>query len=86
MCPEWTSESWCKEDSNVNLKPLIIQMRGTDARRVLARCTPPLASSWQGHPRNLSADRNEAILQCRIVSLRIRRHTAQVIEILPAHP
>ena len=43
MCPEWTSESWCKEDSNVNLKPLIIQMRGTDARRVLARCTPLLA-------------------------------------------
>jgi hypothetical protein len=42
-------------------------------------------SSGQRHARDLGADRDEAILQCRIVGLRIRLHTPQVIKIFPGH-
>jgi hypothetical protein len=42
-------------------------------------------SGGQGHGRDLGADRDEAILQCRIVGLRIRLHTPQVIEVFPGH-
>jgi hypothetical protein len=41
--------------------------------------------SGQGHARDVSADRDESILQYRITGLRIWLHTREVIEIFPGH-
>ena len=43
------------------------------------------ASARQRHARDLGADSDEAILQLRILGLRIRRHALQVVEVLTRH-
>jgi hypothetical protein len=52
---------------------------------LIQREREPLVSTGQRHARDLTADRDEAILQRRIVGLRIRLPTLQMIEVFPGH-